>query len=228
LSGKYVGLACSNGLYLDQRQVEAGNCANWSAGHKILLNRSVEAAVFETGSVSILSEGLTYDRCQVAVVTNIDPAALLPEYYVETPEQLYGALRTVVDVVLPDGTAVLNARDPLVLQMAELCDGGVILFSTEERIAAIAEQRSQGKRAIFIRDDKIILATGKDETLLTDMAAIPLASNGQAFQAENVLAATGAAWALGLSLELIRAGIETFGLDGADNLLATKPEQPQA
>jgi cyanophycin synthetase len=32
-------------------------------------------------------------------------------------------------------------------------------------------------------------------------------------QIENVLAAAGAAWALGLPPELIRAGIETFGSD---------------
>lgn len=218
LSGKHVGLTCSDGLYLDQRLVETGDRANCAASHKILLNRSVEAAVFETGSTAILSEGLAYDRCQVAVVTNIDPSALLPEFYVETPEQLYGVLRTLVDVVLPNGTAVLNGRDPLALKMAELCDGDVILFSAEDGTAAIAEHCAQGKRAVFVRNNKVVLATGKDETPLADVAAIPLANNDQtAFQIENVLAATGAVWALGLSLELIRAGIETFGLDEAGN-----------
>ena len=37
-------------------------------------------------------------------------------------------LRTQVDVVLPDGYAVLNADCPEVAQMASLSDGGVILF----------------------------------------------------------------------------------------------------
>ena len=37
-----------------------------------------------------------------------------------------------------------------------------------------------------------------------------------AFQAENVLAAVGAAWALDIPVELIRAGIETFDIDQAD------------
>lgn len=229
LGGKHVGLTCSDGLYLDQRLVEAGDRAAWTAAHKILLNRSVEAAVFETGCTSILSEGLAYDRCQVAVVTNIDPAAQLPEYYIETPEQMYNVLRTPVDVVLPEGTAVLNAGDPLVVKMAELCDGDVILFGLEENNAAIAEHRAQGKRAVLVRNGKVVLATGKDETQLTDVAAIPLTCAGQeAFRVENVLAATGAAWALGLSLDLIRAGIETFGLDGTDSTPATKTGQPQA
>ena len=49
------------------------------------------------------------------------------------------------------------------------------------------------------------------------MAAIPLTHGGRvAFQAENVLAAVGAAWALDIPVELIRAGIETFDIDQAD------------
>jgi cyanophycin synthetase len=41
-------------------------------------------------------------------------------------------VRTQVDVVLPNGAAVLNADDPLVAKMAELCDGEVIFFSRNE------------------------------------------------------------------------------------------------
>jgi len=55
LSGKTVGLACSDGLYHDQRQVEKGNRATWTASRKVLLNRVAEAAVFENGSDMILS-----------------------------------------------------------------------------------------------------------------------------------------------------------------------------
>jgi len=65
LSGRYVGLACSDGLYINQRQVERGNCTTWQAGQRLLMNRAVEAAVFEHPAVAILGEGLAYDRCQV-------------------------------------------------------------------------------------------------------------------------------------------------------------------
>ena len=58
------------------------------------------------------------------------------------------------------------------------------------------------------------MATGKDEVTLVEIAAIPLLNSGApSCQIENVLAAVGAAWALGLSLDLIRAGIETFKTD---------------
>lgn len=214
LSGKYVGLTCADGLYLDQRQVEKGDRVSWASAHKILLNRSVDAAVFVNSARSILSEGVAYDRCQVGVVTNIIGAEGLDKFYVHDPEQVYNVMRTQVDIVLPDGVAVLNAHDPLVLKMAELCDGSVILFGKDPEIAAITEHRDQGGRAVFIRYGRLVMATGRDEVTLVEAASIPLLNTGTpSFQVENVLAAVGAAWALGLSLELIRAGIETFKVD---------------
>ncbi len=77
LSGKQVGLACESGLYLNRRQVQKGSAANWEAGQRLLVNRAVEAAVFENGARTILAEGLAYDRCQVGVVTDLDAAAAL-------------------------------------------------------------------------------------------------------------------------------------------------------
>jgi cyanophycin synthetase len=77
LSGKHTGLACSDGLFVDRRCIDQGDSANWGSAHRILMNRSVEAAVFENGSDSILSEGLAYDRCQVGVITNVEVAEAL-------------------------------------------------------------------------------------------------------------------------------------------------------
>lgn len=211
LNGKRVGLACSDGLYHDQRLVEKGNRATWTAARKVLLNRVAEAAVFENGSDMILSEGLAYDRCQVGVVTDIDPARHFGKYYIETPDQVFNVLRTQVDVVLPDGVAVLNGNDPMVAEMAPLCDGEVIFFGTDPDVPAITNHLAQGKRAVLVRGGFVALATGNEEIRLVEVSGITLAGAGIAgLQIENVLAATGAAWALGLPLELIRAGIETF------------------
>ncbi|CAG2143075.1 cyanophycin synthetase [Cupriavidus plantarum] len=217
LSGKHTGLACSDGLFLDRRQVERGDQANWDAGQRILMNRAVEAAVFENDSGAILSQGLAYDRCQVGVVTNIDEPDHLDDYYVEDIDRMVSVMRTQVDVVLKDGVAVLNARDPRVAEMAELCDGDVIFFGLSSDLPAIATHRAAGKRAVYVRDGKVVLATGASETALTDVAAIPLTYAGRvAFQVENVLAAIATGWALGISNDLIRAGVVTFDVGQVD------------
>ncbi len=211
LSGKHTGLACGDGLYYANQRVEKGDCANWAAAHRVLLNRAVEAAVFENGSTTILAEGLAYDRCQVGVVTNIAPDDSLPEYYIDDAEHMARVLRTQVDIVLSGGIAVLNAADPLVADMAALCDGEVIFFGVEQTLPVLDYHLEQGKRAVFVRHGQIMLAAGKNEIMLAQVAAIPLTADGQPpFQTENVLAAVAAAWALDISINLIRAGIETF------------------
>ncbi|MBS4099030.1 MAG: cyanophycin synthetase [Sulfuricella sp.] len=217
LTRKHVGLSCSKGLYLDRRHVEKGDRADWASSHKVLMNRSVEAAVCESGARAILAEGLAYDRCQVAVVTNLDPTALLPDYYVEESEQLFNVLRTLVDVVLPEGTAVLNGADPEVAKMAELCDGEVIIFASDAGLPLLTEHLGAGKRAAFVRNGQMVLASGTQEATLGEVAAMPLIKqDGAPYQVENLLAAASAAWALGIGPDLIRAGIETFGLEAAD------------
>jgi cyanophycin synthetase len=214
LQGKYVGLSSNEGLFLDQRHVEHSDRATWAAAHKVLLNRSVDAAVLVNSAQSILSEGVAYDRCQVGVVSNIVGAEGLDAFYIHDAEQVYNVLRTQVDIVLPDGVAVLNANDALVLRMAELCDGSVILFGADPEISAITEHRKQGGCAVFVRYGRIVIATGKHEVTLVETAAIPMLNiSAPHYQIENVLAAVGAAWALGLSQELISTGIQSFKVD---------------
>lgn len=211
LSGKHAGLACSDGLFLDRRQSEKGDHANWEAAHRTLMNRAVEAAVFENGTDTILESGLAYDRCEIGVITNIDPDRHTGRRYIETPEQVYNIMRTQVDLVLKNGAAVLNAREPMLVEMAPLCDGEVILFALDPDLPAIAAHREQGKRAVIVRYGQIMLASGQGETALARLMDVPLCKGGKDHQQiENVLAAVGAAWALGISNDVMRTGIETF------------------
>ncbi len=220
LSGAYTGLACSDGLFQNRRQVQKTDAANWSAGRRLLLNRAVEAAVIENGAEVILGQGLAYDRCSVGVITNIasddedlsrwDVQPTGGEYYT-TPRSIY---RTQVDVVLPSGHAVLNAADPLVADFAELCDGEVIFFTADPSCLKLAEHFAAGKRGVTVSDGRIILRTGGDEIRLCRLGDVPLI--GKAKKAEdiaNVLAAVAAGWALGLTQEVISTGVKTFGLD---------------
>jgi len=207
ISGKHVGLACSEGLYLDGRQVDARDCANWEAGQRLLINRSVQAAVFENGSRTILAEGLAYDKCSVGVVTDVGWQETLVPFDILDAEQTFKVARTQVDVILPTGTAVLNAADPQVVEMAELCDGKVIFYGMDPNQPVMAGHRNAGERVVFVRDDQIVLAHGT-----TEIAMLPLASlkPAKASQPEMVMAAVAAAWALNIPPELIGAGLRTF------------------
>jgi cyanophycin synthetase len=216
LSGQHVGLACSEGLFLDRRQVETGDCAHWQPAQRLLMNRAVQAAVFENSPQAILREGLAYDRCQVGVVTDAHLEPSLTDYHIHDVDQLYKVLRTQVDVVLPDGVAVLNAADPVVSEMASLCDGEVIFYGRDAGHAVMAEHLSQCGRAVFVRGRDIVLARGPEETVLAQLDCFPLLRRAAGdTTVASLLAAVAAAWALDISPDLIKAGIKTFELDPA-------------
>ena len=218
LSGKFTGLACGDGLFLDRRKVENGDCGNWRCARQILMNQSVEAAVIENSAEVILGQGLAYDRCQVAVVTGINPDQHYSDYYIETSEQVFTVFRSQVDVVLPSGVAVLNAADPMVVEMAPLCDGEVIFFAADQDIPVLQEHRKRGGRVVYVSGGDLILGNGIEESVLLPLARIPfLGGQPSAERLKTVLAAVAAAWALDVALHVMRTGAETFSIDLIDN-----------
>lgn len=234
LSGKKTGLACTDGLYLDYRQIDKKDSANWISTNRTLMNPIAEAAVFENGFETLLNEGLAYDSCQVGVITNIDPNRYIGRNDIETPKQVFTVFRTQIDIVtptsaavddvekdirLPIGAAVLNALDEMTPDLVELCHGEIIFFSSEPKSPIIAQHCLNGtgptknKRAVLLRKNKIVLTTGSDEISLIKLpetfSESPSKSNTH--EIENILATVAAAWALGLEKDLIRMGIESFG-----------------
>jgi len=207
ISGKHVGLACSEGLYLDSRKVDAADSSTWDAGQRILMNRSVQAAVFENPCATILGQGLAYDRCQVGVVTDVSWHEGLREFDILDAEQNFKVARTQVDVVLPSGTAVINAMDAQALALAELCDGRVIFYALSSDHPTLLAHRGQGHQVVCLRENNIVLAHGAQERPLLRLDSLKPA---KAAQPEMVMAAVAAAWALNITPELIAAGLRTF------------------
>jgi cyanophycin synthetase len=211
LNGHHVGLACGGGLFLGTRRVEKRPSANWDAAHRLLMNRGVNAVVIENSPAAILRDGLSYDRCQVGVVTDMDGIAALAEFDVQDSDQLYKVLRTQIDVVLGDGASVLNAAVPRLVDMAELSDGEVVFYAEDGRLEALQHHRERGGRAVFLRGGAAVLAQGPAETPGANLEAL-LKRFGPAsgVDAPTLLAAVAAAWAMNISPELIAAGLDTF------------------
>ncbi len=226
--GRKVGMTCTDGIFIDTRRIEAGDCSGPLSAQAVLVNPNVEAAVLETARGGILRAGLGFDRCDVAVVTNIGEGDHLGLSDIDTLEDLAAVKGTIVGAVGKDGTAVLNASDPLVAAMATRCAGSVIFFALRHDEPVIVAHRRAGGRAIFVRHDTVILAEGEVEIPLVSLDNVPLTHGGRiAFQVENALASAAAAWALGVPRDAIRAGMESFAGDlekvpGRFNLLEVR------
>lgn len=208
--GKRVGMTGTDGVYIQGQRIDSGDCSGPKSARNVLLHPFVDAAVFETARGGVLREGLGFDRCNVAIVTNIGMGDHLGLNYISTVEDLAVVKRVIVQNVAPNGTAVLNAADPSVVKMAASCPGSVTFFAQDVHHPVMATHRAQGKRVVFVENNEIVCAEGTFSERIS-LHDVPLTHNGTiGFQVENAMAATAAAWAQGIDWKLIRTGLATF------------------
>ena len=177
----------------------------WDHAQRLLINRNIDAAVFEHSAQGILHDGLPYDRCRVGIVTDMDGAETLGLYDIQSRDQMPRVMRTQVDVVLGDGCAVLNADEADVLPLAQYCDGAVILYARDAKLPAVVEHVAGGGRAVAMGDDALHVLTPEGSHRIAGVAAI---TRFTSVDAALAVAACG----LGLNLppELIAAALATF------------------
>ncbi len=174
----------------------------------------METATLETARGGLLREGLGFDACDVAIVTNI-ASAHLGLGGVETLEDLARVKAVVPASVRPGGASVLNADDPLVVAMASGGGGEIVFFGGDEANPILRDHLAAGGRAGLLArtpagDALRFLSDGNTEDLLP-AAEIPATLGGLLrVNALNALAAALAAWTLGIPTETIRAGLRSF------------------
>ncbi len=216
-SGLRTGMTNTDGIYVQGKRIDSGDCSGPRSARNVLLHPDVDAAVFETARGGLLREGLAFDSCQVGVVTNIGLGDHLGLNYITTVEDLAVLKRVVVHNVADNGYAVLNAADPIVAGMAASCPGSVIFFAADRHHPVMATHRAQGKRTVYVENGDLVAAEGNHELIRIALAGVPLTRNGSiGFQVENVMASMAAAWGVGLDWDAVRTGLASF-VNDSDN-----------
>ncbi|KAB2638312.1 MAG: cyanophycin synthetase [Verrucomicrobia bacterium] len=205
LEGTCLGVASSDGIRIGQRVSDAGDGDRLAGAHGILLHPWTQVAICEAGAEHILSDGLGFDRVSVGVVLNVG-STHLGHAHIETLDEMSVAKRCIVDVVLPTGTAVLNADDLLVAAMADKCKGAVMFFTCDPNNQVAVTKRAAGGRVVVLQDGVIYLTEGTDQRPLCPLAEVAMPEGGER-HAVPILAAVAAAWAHGLSEARIAEGL---------------------
>lgn len=208
-SGLGTGVACTEGLYLQMQRIDASQPSDWEAGQRVLMNRCVDAAVLENSPRSILDDGLSYDRCLLGIVTGVPEPQGLEDHHILTRDQMRTVLRCQVDVVLPNGCAVLNADDDVCASLAELCDGDVVFYSAMAEHPLMSEHCDSGRRFLLVQEGQIVLWRNRTATPLIDLTQPTVVSLLADCGLSALLAGCAAGVAMDLSPALLRAGVET-------------------
>ncbi len=214
-----VGEASSRGLRVGRRVLSNQDGANPTSARRLLVNPFVDAMVVEAGELEVIREGLAFDRCDVAVVTNLGSGDHMGAQHVDDRALVAKAMRAPVDVVLPEGCAVLNADEPEVAAMAEKCRGRTVYFSHDMRSPCVREHLGKGGWAVSIAEGAIVAIRGEHARPVFELDRLcsrPFGAHPMLI--ENLLAASAAGAALGLSPHTIRKGIEAVLAEEGDAL----------
>lgn len=209
-TGKTVGYTTTDGIYIGDYLVEKGDTTGPQSAQVILQDPTVEVAVLETARGGILRSGLGFDYCDVGMVLNV-AADHLGLGDIETVDDLAYLKSVVVESARPNGYAVLNADDSLVVEMAKRVKAQVAYFSMNPDNELIQSHTQQGGLAAVYENGYLSILKGDWVLRIEQATNIPLTMGGRApFMIANALAASLAAFTQGVSIEHIRAALGTF------------------
>ena len=209
-SGCTVGFTTTDGTYIGNQQIVAGDNTGPVSAQLVLKDPTVDVAVLETARGGIIRSGLGFDNCDIGVVLNI-AADHLGLKDVNTLEDLARVKSVVPRAVSRRGYTVLNAEDKLVYEMKELSEGTVVCFSMDENHPNIKKRAERGRVSCVYENGYVTILKGKWKVRVEKAVNIPLTYGGRAeFMVQNVLAATLACFVHGVSLEDLRVGLTTF------------------
>ncbi|TWI68940.1 cyanophycin synthetase [Pseudoduganella lurida] len=219
LAGRRTGVTTTEGIYIDGRRIQKGDCSGYWSARTVLTDPTVDFAVLETARGGILKRGLAFDRCDVSVVLNV-AADHLGLDGVETVEDL-ARVKAVVAASAARCT-VLNAEDRHCVRIAgKLRDRiEVLFFSLDPDNPVLLKHLAAGGRGAYLQDGELVIANGARHQALLRAADMPSTLGGHArYNIANGLATALALLASGFTPEQIAAGLAGFVSDGLNNPL---------
>jgi cyanophycin synthetase len=214
-TGRRVGMATTEGIYLGDRQIVEGDTTGPHSARTVLSDPSVEVAVLETARGGIVRRGLGYDWSDISVMTNIGPDHIGQDG-IESVEDLVYIKSLIAERVREGGTLILNADDEHLARLMEnprvsKLEKQIVYFSLRENNSLVACHIDAGHIAYFLRDGQVIEASDHREYPVLRVADIPCTMGGTAeFQISNLLAAIAACRACRVTSEHLRASLQSF------------------
>lgn len=210
MKGFKVGYTTTDGVYIQNRMLMAGDCTGPASAEFVLRDPTVDFAVLESARGGILRAGLGFKNCDIGIVTNVE-ADHLGLKGIHTIEQLAQVKGVVPETVFPDGYAILNADDDLVYDMRKNVKSKVALFSLDEKSKRIRKQMREGGLSAIYENGYITICKGEWKMRVTKAINVPLTFEGKAvFMIQNVLPAVLTGYIRGFSIEDIKVALESF------------------
>ena len=204
--GPGLGRTSPEGLHVDGRRIKSSDSANAAGARGLFLCPDVERAILEQSCARIRAEGLVVDRCDLAILADIGSSAVPGS---RQAAELERAAQVLVEALGPEGTLVLDAGQsgsfPPAFAHAGKC---TIVTSAGEPATRPTRLGSVQVRYVYRRGGKLVLRSEEQGEQFLPWPPSWLGREPEPAAGERaLLQAVAGAWALGVPLEELRAGV---------------------
>jgi cyanophycin synthetase len=215
LAGCTVGMATTDGVYIDGVLTVRGDMTGPWSSQLVLRDPTIDTAVLETARGGIVRSGLGWRRCSVGAVLNV-ASDHLGLGGIHNLDDLARVKQVVVKVA--QDYCVLNADDPRVAQMAGHSPAAPIYVTMDRTSELVRQHVRKGGKAVALEEGMsgrmLVLYNGEEQVPLLLARQIPATIEGRALHnVQNAMFAAAIAVGMGVDLEDIRQGLRTFSTD---------------
>ncbi|WP_434291539.1 cyanophycin synthetase [Clostridium botulinum] len=209
-SGKKVGMTTTGGIYINNKCINKGDTTGYYSAKTVLTNKEVEVAVLELARGGLIRDGLPYDLADVGIITNVTEDHL-GLGGINTLEDMAYVKALVGEAVKKDGYVVINADDEASISIINRIKSKIILFTKNKNNPIISQHLDNKNLVLYLDEDTIYLKKLNKNEEIINVNKIPITLGGKLiYNVENAMAAIAALIALGLDVNTIRQGLESF------------------
>jgi cyanophycin synthetase len=215
LSGHKVGMATTDGVYIDGVRTVRGDMTGPWSSQLVLRDPTIDAAVLESARGGIVRSGLGWRTCNVGAVLNV-AADHLGLGGIESVDDLAKVKQIIAEVA--QDYVVLNADDERVAKMAAESPAEPIWVTMDHKNERVREHvRAKGKAVVLeegLNGRMIALYQGERQIPLLWARQIPATIEGRALHnIQNAMFAAAIVHGMGVGVDNIRQGLRTFSND---------------
>lgn len=213
-SGRKPGLVCTDGIFLNGKQVSDGDASSFIGHARVLTSKLVDVAVLETHHRGIVLRGFAFNQCHVAVCLNVTEEHI-EVGEIESVEQMTRIKRALLERA--NDAVVLFADDPNCLSMiGSLHAEKVCLVSLRFNLKQLREMVAKDKACFCVleslKGEEWLVFYANDERIpVMPVNRIPATFDGTArFNVSNAMHALAATYLLDVDIESIVAALGKF------------------
>jgi UDP-N-acetylmuramyl tripeptide synthase len=216
-AGKTVGMSSSDWVRAGKDIIANGDYSGPEGARLALRDPRVDMAIIETARGGLLRRGLPIAKTAACLITNI-ASDHLGDYGIKDVPALADVKFTVAKAVATQGTLILNADDPLLVEKSKTFPGKISWYGFSINKDNFLDWHDGINPTVFVEDDQMMLAENGSITPLLRVKDFAPALGGVArYNVSNALGAIALTRVLGIDHLSITQGLKDFDSTPEDN-----------